>query len=55
MDGQAVVLALRTSGGSGIFDRLIADGYSLAGPETITLDRQTASLLSVRRLCVTRE
>ena len=49
-NGQSVVLALRASGGPGVFDRLIADGYSHAGLETLTLDRQMASLPSVRRL-----
>ena len=50
LNGQSVVLALRASGGPGVFDRLIADGYSHAGLETLTLDRQMASLPSVRRL-----
>ena len=49
-NGQSVVLALRASGGPGVFDRLIADGYSHTGLETLTLDRQMASLPSVRRL-----
>ena len=34
----------------GVFDRLLADGYSHAGLETLTLDRQMVSLPSVRRL-----
>ena len=46
----SVVLALRASGGPGVFDKLIADGYSHAGLETLTLDRQMASLPSVSRL-----
>ena len=50
LNGQSVVLALRASGGPGLFDRLIADGYSHAGLETLTRDRQMASLPSVRRL-----
>ena len=50
LNGQSVVLALRASGGPGVFDRLIADGYSHAGLETLTLDRQMASLPSVRGL-----
>ena len=29
-----------TTGGPGIFDRLIADGYSRVGLDTLTLDRQ---------------
>ena len=50
LNGQSVVLALRASDGPGVFDRLIADGYSHAGLETLTLDRQMASLPSARRL-----
>ena len=50
LNGQSVVLALRASGGPGLFDRLIADGYSHAGLETLTLDRQMAQLLDVSRL-----
>ena len=50
LNGQSVVLALQASGGPGVFDRLIADGYSHAGLETLTRDRQMASLPSVRRL-----
>ena len=50
LNGQSVILALRSSGGPGLFDRLIADGYSRAGLETLTLDRQLATLPDVRRL-----
>ena len=50
LNGQSVVLALQASGGPGVFDRLIADGYSHAGLETLTFDRQMASLPSVLRL-----
>ena len=50
LNGQSVVLALQASGGPGVFDRLIADGYSHAGLETLTRDRQMASLPNVRRL-----
>ena len=50
LNGQSVVLALKASGGPGVFDRLLADGYSHAGLETLTLDRQMVSLPSVRRL-----
>ena len=50
LNGQSVVLALQASGGPGVFDRLVADGYSHAGLETLTLDRRMASLPSVRRL-----
>ena len=50
LNSQSVILALRSSGGPGLFDRLIADRYSCAGLETLTLDRQMATLPSVRRL-----
>ena len=50
LNGQSVILALQTSGGPGIFDRLIADGYSRENLETITLDRQMARLPNVHRL-----
>ena len=50
LNGQAVILALQTRDGPGLFDRLIADDYSRAGLETLTLDRRMASLPTVRRL-----
>ena len=50
LNGQAVILALQTRDGPGLFDRLIADDYSRAGLETFTLDRRMASLPTVRRL-----
>ena len=50
LNGQSVVLALQASGGPGIFDRLIADGYSHGNLETLTLDKQMARLPNVRRL-----
>ena len=50
LNGQSVLEALAASGGPGLFDRLIADDYSRAGMETLTLDRRTASLPNVRRL-----
>ena len=50
LNGQSVILALQSSGGPGLFDRLIADGYSRAGLETLTMDRQMATLPGVRRL-----
>ena len=37
-------------GGPGLFDRLIADDYSRAGLEVLTLDRKMAKLDDVRRL-----
>ena len=44
LNGQAVIEALSASGSPGLFDRLIADDYSRAGLETLTLDRRMASL-----------
>ena len=40
LNGRAVVDALETSGGPGLFDRLIADDYARSGLETLTLDRR---------------
>ena len=42
--------ALEDTGSPGLFDRLIADGYELAGMETLTLDRQMAQFPDVSRL-----
>ena len=50
LNGQSVILALQSSGEPGLFDRLIADGYSRAGLETLTLDRQMATLPGVSRV-----
>ncbi len=50
LNGPAVTEALSTLGGPGLFDRLIADDYSRAGLETLTLDRKMATLSNVRRL-----
>ncbi len=50
LNGQSVILSLRSREGPGLFDRLIADDYSRAGMETLTLDRRMASLPTVRRL-----
>ena len=50
LNGPAVIEALSASGGPGLFDRLIADDYSRAGLETLTLDRKMATLSNVRRL-----
>ena len=50
LNGHSVILALQSEGGPGLFDRLIADDYSRAGLETLTLDRRMASLPMVRRL-----
>lgn len=50
LNGQVVIQALQTRDSPGLFDRLIADDYSRAGLETLTLDRRMASLPTVRRL-----
>ncbi len=50
LNGPAVIKALSASGSPGLFDRLIADDYSRAGLETLTLDRKMATLSNVRRL-----
>ena len=50
LNGPAVIEALSASDGPGLFDRLIADDYSRAGLETLTLDRKMATLSNVRRL-----
>ena len=50
LNGQSVIQTLRASSGPGLFDRLIADDYSHAGLQTLTLDRQIAQLPDVNRL-----
>ena len=50
LNGQVVIQALQTRHSPGLFDRLIADDYSRAGLETLTLDRSMANLPNVRRL-----
>ena len=50
LNGHAVFSALETSEGPGLFDRLIADEYSRAEVEVLTLDRRMASLPGARRL-----
>ena len=50
LNGQVVILALQTRDSPGLFDRLIADDYSRAGLETLTLDRRMATLPNVRGL-----
>ena len=50
LNGQSVIAALRASSGPGLFDRLIADGYSHAGLQTLTLDRQMARLSGVSKI-----
>ena len=50
LNGRSVFAALDAQGGPGLFDRLIADGYSRAGMEVLTLDQKTTSLPVARRL-----
>ena len=50
LNGRAVIEALETSGGPGLFDRLIADDYSRADLQVLTLDRRMATLPDVRQL-----
>ena len=50
LNGPAVLEALASSGGPGLFDSLIADDYSRTGLETLTLDRRMASLAGARLL-----
>ena len=50
LNGYAVIQVLQTRYSPGLFDRLIADDYSRAGLETLTLDRSMANLPNVRRL-----
>ena len=50
LNGRSVIATLEASGGPGVFDRLIADGYSRAGLEVLTLDRKMAGLAVARRL-----
>ena len=50
LNSRAVLDALAASTGPGLFDRLIANDYSRAGVETLTLDVGMASLPGVRLL-----
>ena len=50
LNGRAVIEALETSGDPGLFDRLIADDYSRADLQVLTLDRRMATLPDVRQL-----
>ncbi|MXZ62238.1 MAG: hypothetical protein F4Y98_01150 [Chloroflexi bacterium] len=50
LSGRHVLEALETSGGAGLFDRLIADDYTRAGMEVLTLDRRMSALPGARRL-----
>ena len=48
--GSDVIAALEVSDGPGLFDRLIAEDYTRAGLEVLTLDRKMAALPDVQRL-----
>ncbi len=50
LNGRAVIYGLYAPGGPGLFDRLAADECLHAGLETLTLDRQIASLPATRLL-----
>ena len=50
LNGRAVIKALETVEGPGLFDRLIAEEYYCADVEVLTLDRKMASLPGVRGL-----
>ena len=50
LNGVTVIEALSATGGSGLFDRLIADDYRHAGLEILTLDRKMASLMDTQYL-----
>ena len=50
LNGRSVFAALEARGGPGLYERLIADGYSRVGLETLTLDRRMVSLSNARRL-----
>ena len=50
LNGASVFEALQTSGGPGLVDRLIVDGYRHDDLETLTLDRRMASLPRSRLL-----
>lgn len=50
LNGPAVLEALASTGGPGLFDRLISNDYRRSGLETLTLDRQMASLSGAQLL-----
>ena len=50
LKGRAVLAVLEAFGGAGLLDRLIADDYSRANLDVLTLDRRMAALPGVRRL-----
>ena len=50
LNGVAVIQALQSEGGPGVFDSLIAEDYSRAGLQTLTRGRAMASVAGVQRL-----
>lgn len=50
LNGSSVFKVLEATAGCGLIDRLIAEDYSRAGLETLTLDRKMAALPDARRL-----
>ena len=50
LTGRSAVEALSATRRAGLLDRLIANDYSRAEMDTLTLDRRMASLPAVRRL-----
>ena len=50
LNGADIIAMLEVSGGPGLFDRLIADGYRRAGLDVFTLDRRMSTLANVHRL-----
>ena len=50
LNGESVLELLRESGGPGLVDRLIVDGYQHDDLDTLTLDRRMASLPRSRLL-----
>ena len=50
LNGRAVFAMLESTTGPGLLDRLIADDYSRADMETLTLDRKMASALPMATL-----
>ena len=50
LNGEAVIEAIESRGGPGLYDRLITDDYRRAGLETLTLDRRMSRLPDARLL-----
>ena len=50
LNGPTVFEALAATGGPGLFDRLISNDYARSDLETLTLDKQMASLSGARLL-----